>query len=246
MATEPAVLARRARALLRRTPAGVLSTWSQSMPGYPFGSLAPFAMTHEGRPLLWVSRLAEHTRNLAAEPRACLTVTEAGGGDPQALGRASVLGEAHQAPEAEHEALAARFFALFPEQREYEQLGDFCFWWIEPVRVRWIGGFGEIGWIEREEWLLDTPEWQLGERRIVEHMNQDHRDALAAMLRARGEEPREPSMVACDPEGFHVRSGGRVRWIPFARPCRTADEVRAEMVRLAREARAKAGEAASG
>ena len=98
MPTEPAVLARRARALLRRTPAGVLSTWSQSMPGYPFGSLTPFAMTHEGRPLLWVSRLAEHTRNLAAEPRACLTVTEAGEGDPQALGRASVLGEAHQAP----------------------------------------------------------------------------------------------------------------------------------------------------
>jgi putative heme iron utilization protein len=237
LATEPALLARRARALLRRTPVGVLSSWSQAMPGYPFGSLAPFAMTHEGRPLLYVSRLAEHTRNLAADPRACLTVCEATLGDPQALGRASLLGEAHQAPEAEHAALAERFFALFPEQREYEQLGDFGFWRLEPARVRWIGGFGEIGWVEREQWLLDTPEWQLGEAGIVGHMNEDHRDAMEAMLRARGEEPREVAMLACDPEGFHLRSGGRVHWIAFARACASANDVRAEMVRLTREAR---------
>lgn len=232
---EPGVLARQARALLRRAPAGVLSTWSQAMPGFPFGSLAPFAMTHEGRPLLYASRLAEHTRNMAAEPRACLTVAESG---TQAVGRASLLGTAHQAPEADHAMLAARFFALFPEQREYEQLGDFGFWWLEPVRVRWIGGFGEIGWIEREEWLLDTPEWQLGEAGIVGHMNEDHREALEAIVRARcGEDPREVAMLACDPEGFHVRNGGAVRWVPFARPCATANEVRAEMVRLTREAR---------
>lgn len=237
MTADPAVLARRARALLRRAPTGVLSTWSQAMPGFPFGSLAPFALTHEGRPLLYVSRLAEHTRNLAADPRACLTVTEAGPGDPQAVGRASLLGEAHQASEADHAALAARFFALFPEQREYEQLGDFGFWWLEPVRVRWIGGFGEIGWVEREAWLLETPEWQVGEAGIVEHVNADHRDALEAILRARGEDPRDAAMLACDPEGFHVRSAGRVRWIAFARPCPTASDVRAELVRLTRAAR---------
>lgn len=240
MTPDPVVLARRARALLRRVPTGVLSTCSQVLPGYPFGSLAPFAMTHEGRPILYVSRLAEHTRNLAAEPRACLTVAEVTLGNPQAVGRASLLGEAHQAPEADRAALAERFFALFPEQREYEALGDFGFWWIEPVRVRWIGGFGEIGWIERDAWLIDTPEWRLGEADIIGHMNEDHRDALEAILRARGEEPREVSMVACDPEGFSVRCGGRVRWIAFAHACGTLDEVRAEMVRLTREARGAA------
>jgi putative heme iron utilization protein len=61
---------------------------------------------------------------------------------------------------------------------------------------------------------------------------------MEAMLRARGEEPREVAMLACDPEGFHLRSGGRVLWIPFARACPTANDVRAEMVRLTREAKA--------
>jgi putative heme iron utilization protein len=237
-APEPAALARKARTLLRRSPAGVLSTWSTAMPGFPFGSLAPFVLTHEGRPLLYLSRLAEHTRNLAAQPRACLTVLEATAGDPQAVGRASLLAEAHQAAEVEHAALAARYFALLPEGREYEQLGDFAFWWLEPVRVRWIGGFGEIAWIEREQWLLETPEWQHGEAGIVTHMNDDHRDALEQMCRALiGDEPRDTAMVACDPEGFHVRNAGAVHWIPFAHACATANDVRLEMVRLSRSAR---------
>lgn len=238
---EASALARKARALLRRSPTGVLSTWSLAMPGFPFGSLAPFAMTLEGRPLLYVSRLAEHTRNLLADARACLTVSDAGTAPAQALGRASVIAEARQASEAEHAALADRFFALFPEQREYESLGDFGFWWLEPARVRWIGGFGEIAWIERGDWLLPSPEWQHGEGGIVAHMNGDHGDALAAMARrVFTGTTGDVSMLACDAEGFHLRVAGVVRRIAFDRRCQTADEVRAEMVRLTREARENA------
>lgn len=229
----------RARALLRKTDAGVLSTHSSELAGYPFGSLAPFAMTLEGRPLIYVSQLAEHTRNLAADPRCCLTVVESShAGDRQALGRASLLGEAHALPDAERAAAAERYFALFPEQRAYEDFHDFGFWRIEPVRVRWIGGFGQIQWIEPKEWLLPAPEWAAGENGIVTHMNEDHADAMESMIRAiLHEEPREVAMLRCDPEGFHLRSAGAVRWIPFARPCLTAQDVRMEMVRLTRESR---------
>jgi putative heme iron utilization protein len=231
-------LARKARALLRRSDAGVLSTHSAEMQGFPFGSLAPFALTIEGRPLLYVSRLAEHTRNLGKDPRCCLTVVEAASGDKQALGRASLLGEAHEIPDAERAAAAARYFALYPESRAYEELGDFSFWRIEPARVRWIGGFGEIRWIERDEWLVATPEWAPGEARIVEHMNDDHADAMQEMVRALcGEEPRDVAMLCCDAEGFHLRSSDRPRWIPFAKPCTTPNEVRKEMVRITRESR---------
>jgi hypothetical protein len=234
-----ASIAAKARALLRRVDAGVLSTQSLALPGYPFGSLAPFALTHEGRPLIYVSRIAEHTRNLAADPRACLTVIEASAGNRQALGRTSLVGDAHEVPAAERAAAAARYFAFFPEQRQYEQFHDFTFWRIEPTRVRWIGGFGEIHWIERDAWLLATPEWSAGEASIIEHMNQDHRDAMELMVRRFLEaEPDGVEMVAVDPEGWHLRNAGAVQWLPFAHPCNTANDVRMEMVRLTREARA--------
>jgi putative heme iron utilization protein len=162
----------------------------------------------------------------------------AASGDPQALGRASLLGEARELADAERSAAAERYFALYPESRAYEELGDFGFWQIEPVRVRWIGGFGEIRWVERDAWLVATPEWASGEARIVEHMNDDHGDALEAMCRALlAEAPRDARMLRCDVEGFHVSNAGRVRWIPFAQPCTTSNEVRMEMVRLTRQAR---------
>lgn len=232
--------AAQARALLRKSDAGVLSTHSREMAGFPFGSLAPFAMTLEGRPLIYVSQIAEHTRNLAADPRCCLTVVETGfAGDRQAHGRASIVGEAYALPDAERAATAERYFALFPEQRAYEDFHDFGFWRIEPVRVRWIGGFGAIHWIEPKEWLLATPEWVSGENGIVDHMNEDHVDAMEAMIRSiLHEEPREVAMVRCDIEGFHLRSAGAVRWVPFAKQCLTAHDVRMEMVRLTRESRA--------
>lgn len=235
---DPAIPAK-ARALLRRVDAGVLSTQSLAMPGFPFGSLAPFAMTHEGRPLIYVSRIAEHTRNLGANPRACLTVVEAARGNRQALGRTSLLGEAHELSAAERGAAAERYFALFPEQSAYEQFHDFEFWRIEPVRVRWIGGFGEIHWIEREAWLAATPEWSAGEASIIAHMNDDHRDALELMCRRLlGAEPDATQLVAVDPEGFHLRNAGSIHWLAFEHACHTAQQVRLEMVRLTKAARA--------
>ena len=234
-----AAIAAKARALLRRVDAGVLSTQSLAQPGYPFGSLAPFAMTHEGRPLIYVSRIAEHTRNLSADPRACLTVIEPAARNRQALGRTSLLGEAHEVPAAEREAAAQRYFAFFPEQRQYEQFHDFSFWRIEPTRVRWIGGFGEIHWIERDAWLLETPEWSSGEGGIVDHMNGDHRDAMDLIFRrVIGAAPEGVEMVGVDPEGFHLRGAGAIHWLPFAHPCNTSNDVRSEMVRITKEARA--------
>lgn len=234
--------ATKARALLHTAGSGILSTHSNEMTGFPFGSVAPFALTLEGRPLLYVSQLAEHTKNLAANPRCCLTVAESTQGDPLAVGRASLLGEAHALPDAEHQAAADRYFALFPESRAYEQMHDFGFWRIEPVRVRWIGGFGEIHWIERDAWLVATPEWSTGEGYIVGHMNEDHGDAMEAMCNARfgAGTGKDVAMLACGVEGFHLRADGVVRWIPFAKPCATQTDVRMEMVRLTREARSAA------
>jgi putative heme iron utilization protein len=237
--TDVAGVAAKARDLLRRTDAGVLSTHSTALPGFPFGSLAPFAMTHEGRPLIYVSRIAEHTRNLKANPRTCLTVIEPTDGNRQALGRTSLVGEAHELPAAERDAAARRYFSFFPEQKAYEDFHDFDFWRIEPQRVRWIGGFGEIHWIDRDAWLLPATEWAAGESAIVDHMNLDHVDAMEAMCRRfLAAEPEGVELVAVAPEGFHLRNAGAIHWLPFAHTCMTSNDVRVEMVRLTREARA--------
>lgn len=235
-----------ARALMRRMAAGVLATHSVAEPGYPLGSLVPFVMTPEGAPVVYVSRIAQHTYNFEQDPHASLTVVEAAldgaDGDPQALGRVSVLGDAIRLAGDARDAAATRYETFFPESRGHGGVHDFDFWQIDPVRVRYIGGFGAIHWIEADEFRLPRAEWQDGEAGIVDHMNDDHRDAMALMwARARGDGPgtdeSAPVMLASDPEGFHMRWAGRVAYLPYARRCETALDVRKEMVRLTREAR---------
>ena len=48
------------------------------------------------------------------------------------------------------------------------------------------------------------------------------------------EAPSDKLLVSLDPEGFHVRAGSALLYVPFSAPCMTSEEVRAEMVRLAR------------
>ena len=113
---------------MRRMAAGVLATHSIAEPGYPLGSLVPFAMTPEARPVVYVSRIAQHTHNFERDPRASLTVVEAamdgGDGDPQARGRVSVLGDARRLAGEEREAAAARYGAFFPESRGHGGVHD--------------------------------------------------------------------------------------------------------------------------
>jgi hypothetical protein len=236
---------------MRETAAGVLATQSVAVPGYPLGSLVPFVLTPEGRCVVYVSRLAQHTKNFGQDPRVSLTATEAdltgASGDPQASGRVSVLGDARPAEGADLDAARARYETFFPESRDHSSVHDFDYWQIEPVRVRYIGGFGAIHWIEPDAFCLPRMEWQDEEAGIVKHMNEDHRDAMALIWALdRGELPgdlgegedAEPTMLASDPEGFHMRWGPQVAYVRYARPCETALDVRKEMVRLTKEARA--------
>ena len=241
------------RALMRSTGAGVLATQSVVVAGYPLGSLVPFVLTPEGQAIVYVSRIAQHTKNFEADPRASLTVIEAdlsgADGDPQASGRVSLLGDARKLEGDERDAAQARYETFFPDSRGHAGVHDFDYWAIDPVRVRYIGGFGAIHWVERDDFCLPRAEWQDGEAGIVAHMNEDHRDAMALIWnRARGGAPTlrdgndeaAPLMLASDPEGFHMRWGGEVAYLPYAKRCVSAMDVRKEMVRLTQEARSAA------
>lgn len=130
----------------------MLSTLSRKLAGWPFGSLAPFALAANGEPLLCLSGLAEHTQNLLADPRASLFVQDSAALDnPQAGARATLAGWAEAVDESEVEDARQRYLVRFPDSARLFQLGDFKLFRLKIERVRFIGGFGEMYWIGGDE-----------------------------------------------------------------------------------------------
>jgi putative heme iron utilization protein len=137
-----------ARALLAAESVGVLSTTSVHRPGYPYGSITPYALSDRGAPLLLLSRLAAHTQNLRADPRAGLFIGDRNAvEDPQAGARVSLIGRAAPTDPADETAARERYLARWPRAEAYLALGDFSFWTFEIEEARLIAGFGEIRWL---------------------------------------------------------------------------------------------------
>jgi heme iron utilization protein len=134
-----------ARELLRRCRSGALGSHSVAAPGYPFVTLLPYVLDEACRPLFLLSGLAEHTRNLLADPRASLLIADGVGG-PLQQARLTLIGPVQ--PVSLSEAGVARYLRYSPESSEYLMLGDFRFFRMEPEKVRYIGGFARMGWAD--------------------------------------------------------------------------------------------------
>lgn len=225
-----------ARVLLLKEYRGVLSTHSLSMPGFPFGSVAPYCLNEDGWPLILISRIAQHTRNLQADPRCSWLVSERDVDDVQRNGRLTLLAEARQLTEAQAiERAAERYYRYFPESRDYHRVHDFDFWVLQPVRWRFIGGFGAIHWLEQIARANPFAGVEGGEGSMLEHMNDDHAAAIAHYVEQAGLSGTvEAQMVGIDAEGFHLRIGQAIHWLPFPSACSTAMEVRQALVAMAR------------
>jgi putative heme iron utilization protein len=135
------------RHLLRQEKYGVLSTLSVKHAGWPFGSATPYALTASDEPLIFISSLAEHTRNMLHDPRVSLFIQDTStNANPQASARATLLGVVEPVAETEREDAAQRYLQRFPEAAQNFQLGDFRLLKIAVQHVRYIGGFGEMFW----------------------------------------------------------------------------------------------------
>jgi len=225
---------RPARELLLKEYRGVLSTHSKSMPGFPFGSVVPYCLDAEGNPLILISRIAQHTHNLQKDPKCSLLVGEREAEDVQAVGRLTVMAEAHKlVDEAAIEAAAERYHRYFPDAANYHKAHDFDFWVLQPVRHRYIGGFGAIHWLDQV--TLANPFAGKAEASMIEHMNSDHANAIAHYVELADLPRSAPAqMVGIDSEGMHLRIGQGIYWLPFPRPCNTPTQVREALVLLAR------------
>lgn len=140
------------RKLIAEARHATLSTIARDPEGFPYGSLVAIAGDERGRPLLLLSRLAEHTENLRARPEASVLVTSAGDGDPLTLGRVTLLGVCSLVPDDERAAVKALFLARQPSATAYVDFADFGFYRLEPRALRYVGGFGRMSWVDAGEY----------------------------------------------------------------------------------------------
>ncbi|HJQ71678.1 MAG TPA: DUF2470 domain-containing protein [Blastocatellia bacterium] len=235
------------RALYARERNAMLCTLSKRIAGWPFGSITPYAVSATGEPIILISEIAEHTRNLREDARASLLVQDSQADDPQAGARVTLMGYAVPVPAPYHEDARRRYLELFPGSASYFQIHDFTLFQIKVSRVRFIGGFGEIHWLDGGEVtadadaLLDPIAPHAG--MISKHMNEDHADALGLYASAFADtEADSAEMIHVDSEGFDMVAitEGRHKHIrlAFSNRVTTTDEVRREMVEMVRRARA--------
>lgn len=213
--------------------------------GYPFGSVVSYALDGQGRPLLCLSDIAEHTRNLKSDPKASLLVTEPPntGTDQLALGRVTLIGEITAVPEREIADASTVYRAAHP-QAYYTDFDDFVFYRMDVRGVRYVGGFGHMSWVTVDDYAAASPDpLRPHASDIITHMNDDHADALVAYCKAfAGEsDTTNAQMITVDRYGFDVlaisEQSRRAVRIPFNEICDTPMEVRHATVRLVGEAR---------
>src|SRR5580704_16224309 len=140
--------AERARTLLHLGRVGSLSTLSRKRPGFPFGSLMPYALDGAGRPLFLISTMAMHTQNLQQDARASLLVTQPEAeGDPLGAARVTVMGNALVLAGGDAEEARRLYLERQPNSKYWVDFDDFSFFRLEVVDVYYVGGFGVMGWI---------------------------------------------------------------------------------------------------
>lgn len=224
-----------ARQLLRRARTGTLASLNRD-DGIPYASLVNAATDVRGWPLLLISTLAWHTRNLLADPRASLMVAETPAtGDALTGARVTVMGRFEKVDDID---LRRRYLARHPAAEMYSGFGDFAFWRLKPERAHAVAGFGRIETMMADEIFPSSPEMEEIENSAIKHMNEDHRDAVrryAASLP--GAHSGDWEVAAVDGDGLDLRSGKETFRLAFDTPVSTAADLRRTLAVLSAKAR---------
>lgn len=230
------------REVLLGQDVGTLSTHSLDCPGYPFGSIVPVGYDALNRPVLLISRLAQHTRNIAENPKVSLMlsdITQLGNRDVQTCARVTLLGQAEKLDLAEDAQTVARYCRYYSQAESYYKALDFDFYRLVPEKVRFIAGFGQIHWVEPGQLFSENPFAGEAEIDICAHMNADHADALFRYCEQAAIEVPDgvtPQMVGVDTFGFHQRVGKRIVRIDFPESVQTPNEVRQALIAMLKQA----------
>jgi len=234
---------RSAKSLLRRSRQGALATL---MPGTgdPYCSLVNVATEPNGAPILLISRLALHTRNILGDSRVSLMLDERVAGDPLEGSRIMVAGRAEELSGEDAALARRRYLAAHPSAEAFVDFKDFAFFRIVPSGLHLVAGFGRIIDLKPAQFLTDmsdAADLRAAEEGAVTHMNEDHREAMnlyATKLLGAG--AANWRCTGCDAEGMDMQADGATLRLEFPEPVKNGNELRKMLVRLAGEARAKA------
>jgi heme oxygenase (biliverdin-IX-beta and delta-forming) len=226
-----------AKKLLREGRSGALATLLPPA-GDPYCSLVNVATAPDGAPLLLISRLAVHTKNILADPRVSLMLDERKEGDPLQGARVMLMGTAAATDDAE---ARRRYLARQPEAEMFAGFADFAFYRMELKAAHLVAGFGRIVDLKPQDILTDTAdaaELIAAEPGILAHMNDDHADAVRLYAtRLLGAPDGEWRCVGCDPEGLELQHGRSALRLPFRQRVRSTGVLRQVLKQLADEAR---------
>lgn len=246
-----ATAAEHARTILSGSTVGTLASLMDD--GSPWASVVQYGVMNDGTPVILVSTLALHGRNLLADNRVSLAV--AGpvpkGHDAGDSGRVSISGYVEQPSGEEREAAEIAFFEAVPSARGYISWDDFKLYVIRPDKIRWVGGFGRMASaspVDYAEAEIDPVAPQA--LYAVDHMNEDHADALLAMAKAFTgfSDATEATALRADRYGMDLgvvtpRGSASTR-VEFLKPISEAGGLRTATVDLAKKAREILGEPA--
>jgi putative heme iron utilization protein len=237
--------AERARTQLYLGLVSTLSTVSRKQLGFPFGSVMPYALDPQGRPIFLISTMAMHTQNLQADPRSSLLVTDfQPNEDPLGASRVTVVGNTQRLVESDRLEARELYLARHSNSKYWVDFEDFHFYRMDVVDFYYVGGFGVMGWVDAPQYRQAQPDpLSDSAAEIIRHMNDDHSDALVLLAKAfAGIEAQEAKMTAVDRLGFNVRlktpermRGARINFLhEVANPQQTR-EVLVQMVQQARQ-----------
>jgi putative heme iron utilization protein len=227
-----------AKKLLREARSGALATLMQGS-GDPYCSLVNVATAVDGSPLLLISSLAVHTRNILADPRVSLMVDERKPGDPLEGARIMLMGTAAAVGADE---IRRRYLQRQPEAEMYASFGDFSFYRVALKGAHLVAGFGRIVDLKAEHILTpidDAAELIAAEPEIISHMNEDHAEACRLYAtKLLGAPDGAWRCVGCDPEGLDLQFERAALRLPFPQRVRSPGVLRQVLKQLAEQARA--------
>jgi len=235
-----------AKRLLRATPFGALATLREGSTN-PFCSLVNIGTLPDGSPILLISRLAVHTRNIAADKRVSLLLAEHGVADPLAAARISITGTAEPLTDSAAATARSRYLAAHPSAELFVDFADFSFFRVAIESVHLVGGFGRIFDLRGADVLTnisDAGTLLAAEEGAVAHMNDDHRETmmLYASALCGAAAAADWRCSGLDPEGMDMRSeDGRALRVDFPQRVVTPDALRRSLKELADHARSQSG-----